>query len=486
MSRTTHIPRIASALAYVGAACTALFAVELLATASIARGDLVLTLILAVVASATSLSQARLSKFTTASITDIPLIAAVLLLPAGLGIVVAISAGAIPRGRLGNVSRALNVTVLGLPVGLAGIGFEALRRATGVSSPQDGALLWLGAAILAVTVIPLVHHPLMGVWNRLAYHVPFLEWIRDGALPLLKADPISAFLIVPLCEIALLLDPSARFLPGVFASAAAAGTWLLLRGGRRQIEARDLKDEFFRAIFVSFASLLEMKDPETARHSARVAKISRDIAQALGLPKEEQSRIHLAGLLHDVGKVGVPDEILLKVGRLSDDERMIMQRHARMSAEAIAGIPGFGDLTRMVYAHHERLNGSGYPEGIGGDDLPLGARILGVADTFEALTSNRPYRQGRSHLEALEIFEEEIYLFDRGVVDAMRSLVLTGLVIYPEGTLKDFSGEWSEAARHLEVRLDEEGFQVPPERPSYVAQQSAEQPAARVEVVPTP
>jgi putative nucleotidyltransferase with HDIG domain len=217
---------------------------------------------------------------------------------------------------------------------------------------------------------------------------------------------------------------------------------------------------------VSLARLLEMKDPDTAQHSARVAQFSRDLAEQIGLSKEEQSRIHLAGLLHDVGKVGVPDEILLKQGRLTDEERTVMQRHARLSAEAIAGIPGFSDLTRMVYAHHERIDGSGYPEAIGGADLPIGARILGVADTFEALTSDRPYRVGRSAVEALKVFREDIHLFDPNVVDALHYLVVTGALEWRTDEIADFSEEWSNAARYLDVKFDEEQFQVPPERPS--------------------
>jgi HD-GYP domain-containing protein (c-di-GMP phosphodiesterase class II) len=164
-----------------------------------------------------------------------------------------------------------------------------------------------------------------------------------------------------------------------------------------------------------------------------------------------------------VGKVGVPDEILLKPGRLTDEERAIMQRHARLSAEALQGIPGFGDLARMIYAHHERLDGSGYPEGVYADDLPLGARILGVADTFEALTSDRPYRPGRSADEALLVFEMDSHLFDPEAVEALRCIVAADSASYTFGKMTDFSDEWSRAAKYLDVRLDEEVFVVPPE-----------------------
>jgi len=159
----------------------------------------------------------------------------------------------------------------------------------------------------------------------------------------------------------------------------------------------------------------------------------------------------------------VPDEILLKPGRLTDEERAIMQRHARLSAEALQGIPGFGDLVRMIYAHHERLDGSGYPEGTGAPDLPIGARILGVADTFEALTSNRPYRQGRPATEALRVFDEDSHLFDSVVVEALKRIVASDTTSSAFGRITEFSEEWSRAAKYLDVRLDEETFVVPPE-----------------------
>ena len=305
----------------------------------------------------------------------------------------------------------------------------------------------------------------MGIWTWRAYGTPFWAWFREGVLPLLWADPISIAIVTPLAAIAQMLPISALGVVLLPAVAAIAGMWILVRTMQRQVEARELKDEFFRAIFVSLARLLEMKDPDTAQHSARVAMFSRDLAAQIGLSKEEQSRIHLAGLLHDVGKVGVPDEILLKQGRLTDEERAVMQRHARLSAEAIAGIPGFSDLTRMVYAHHERIDGSGYPEAIGGPDLPMGARILGVADTFEALTSDRPYRRGRSAVEALKVFREDIHLFDANVVDALHYLVVTGSLELRDSEMADFSDEWSNAARYLDVKLDDDHFQVPPERP---------------------
>lgn len=465
MSRTTAIPAFAKTLAYASAAAACALVAAFGVPSDV--GMWLAALVLGAVAVGACLMEGRLSRLTTFSVIDLPMIACVLLLDPGLAILTAVAAGAFWRGRLGILSRVVNISVLAFPMAASSLTFAALRSGFDADIPRDSPAKWFGASVLAAGVYFALHYGIGGVWTRLAYRLPMRRWIQEVVLPVLKIDPFSSILAITLVEIALLLDGSARGLPVLLGAAGCAGIWISGRYTRKQVQARELKDDFFRAIFVSLARLLEMKDQETARHSARVAMFSRDIAAAMGLSNADQSRIHLAGLLHDVGKVGVPDEILLKPGRLTPEERAIMERHSRLSAEAISGIPGFSDLTRMVYAHHERLDGSGYPEGIAGAEVPLGARILGVADTFEALTSDRPYRKGRSFTEALAIFDEEGHLFDFEVVLALRQLVASGALDYKPFTMADFSDQWSRAARYLDVRLDDDDiFELPPEEPS--------------------
>lgn len=422
-------------------------------------------IILAVVAVSIALNQSRLRRTSTISLIEFPLITGMLILDPGLAMAVAVIGAAATPGLHGLVSRAVTIVGVALPLVVASGLLRAGEGFFAIGDPADSPILWLLLGCAAVTVDSIGHYALHGIWNRAAYGYRWREWVRDVALPCLKTDPMASLLLVPLVEIALLLDGTAVVLPIAIVLIALYGAWLTLQSTKRQIHARDVKDDFFRAIFVSLARLLEMKDPDTAIHSARVAIFARDIAETMGLSEEEQSRIHLAGLLHDVGKVGVPDEILLKPGRLEDWERGAMERHARLSAEALQGIPGFGDLVRIIYAHHERLDGSGYPEGIRGDALPMGARILGVADTFEALTSDRPYRKGREVMEALGVFDRELELFDPLVVEALRSVVMLKPDTAKSARLSDFSSEWARAARHLDVRLEDEPFVLPPEPP---------------------
>ena len=475
MSRTTTIPSYARALAYSGA--TVALAVNALLIVRSGHGDWVPALVLGAIAVVFQMLRQRLSRITTVSMSDLPLIFAILTLSPGMAMLVGTMVGLVPPGRLGKVSRAWNICAFGLPAGVATSLVALLRAGFGAQSPSTGAVGWFVAALVAVAVHVGLHCIVIDLWARVAFGYPFWESLREAGLPVAQYDFVSGFLVLTLVEIGLLLDGRTRLLPVVVAAVGAAGLWLFLSATKKQLESQELKDEFFRAIFVSFARLLEMKDPETAYHSARVAIYSRDLAQQMGLSAEDQSRVHLAGLLHDVGKVGVPDEILLKPGRLTEEERAIMQRHARLSAEALQGIPGFGDLVKMIYAHHERLDGSGYPEGTLGDDLPLGARILGVADTFEALTSNRPYRPGRPAIEALRVFDEYSHLFDSEVVAALQSVVAADAMSYAFGKITDFSDEWSRAAKYLDVRLDEEPFVVPPEPVAPIFDMPAPRPA---------
>jgi len=387
-----------------------------------------------------------------------------LVLEPGLAAVVAIVIGVGISIRRGPLSCAINVTMLTLPVLAMGALSEWARGLAGLGSPSEGPVAWFLLAFLATLVFYLANALLAAVAARLRFGAPMGTFLRDAARPLFVLDPIIAVSVAALSELYLLLSGSARVLPILVAAGTIASVPIFHRSNQRRMEAMGQREDLARAIFTSFARLLEMKDPETAGHSARVAMYSRDIALIMGLDADEQGRIHLAGLLHDVGKVGVPDEVLLKPGRLTDEERLMMEDHARLSAEALAGIPGFADLAEMVYAHHERLDGSGYPEGLKDPDIPLGARILGVADTLEAITAVRPYRPARTVEQALAVLTTEDWLFDQEVVAALRTLVEMGSNDYRYGTLADFTSEWEKAGAKLPESKDMERVFVVPAR----------------------
>jgi len=152
--------------------------------------------------------------------------------------------------------------------------------------------------------------------------------------------------------------------------------------------------------------MLEARDPHTHGHSRRVARHSAVIAERMGLPGEQVARIRTAAAIHDVGKISTPIEILEKPASLTEEEYEEVKRHVAHGARMVAGLDD-PELTRIVRHHHERIDGGGYPDGLAGEEIPLGARIVAVADTFDALTSDRPYRAARTHREALALLGAE-------------------------------------------------------------------------------
>lgn len=151
---------------------------------------------------------------------------------------------------------------------------------------------------------------------------------------------------------------------------------------------------------------LETRDPYTHGHSRRVARHSVAIAGKMGASPEEVARIRSAAAIHDVGKIDIPVEILQKPGALSEEEYETIKGHSAAGARMAAPL-GDAELTRIVRHHHERLDGKGYPDGLAGEEIPLGARIVAVADTFDALTSERPYRSAVAHRDALAVLDAE-------------------------------------------------------------------------------
>ena len=163
---------------------------------------------------------------------------------------------------------------------------------------------------------------------------------------------------------------------------------------------------------------LEVRDSFMHGHSERVARHAGRIACQMGLPEQEVEKIERAASVHDVGKLFLPQSILARPGVLSDDEYALVKRHAEQGAELVSEL-GDPEMTAMVRHHHERVDGAGYPDGLTREEIPLGARIIAVADTFDAITSDRPYRRAASHRSALDVLSEEAGAqLDAGAVSA--------------------------------------------------------------------
>ena len=174
----------------------------------------------------------------------------------------------------------------------------------------------------------------------------------------------------------------------------------------REIAAPAAAGEDRVALMQRMSALLETRDPYTHGHSRRVARHAERIARAMNLPGEQVAKIRAAALVHDIGKINVPRSILTKPGKLTDEEFALVKRHPGDGAAMVVEL-GDPQLTAIVRHHHERMDGTGYPDGLAGDDIPLGARVIAVADTFDAITSTRAYRKTRTHHDAIEVLERE-------------------------------------------------------------------------------
>jgi putative nucleotidyltransferase with HDIG domain len=187
---------------------------------------------------------------------------------------------------------------------------------------------------------------------------------------------------------------------------------------------------------------LSMRDAMTARHSAAVARYSREVARMLGLGEREQELIHTAGLLHDIGKFIFPDAILIADRKLTDEEWEIVKLHPEQGANLVQRIEGYGPVAEIILSHHERFGGGGYPNNLSGDDIPLGSRILAVADTYDVMTSRDSYRRPVSSTDAIaELRRVAGTQLDPRIVETFVAMIESGRVGFRHADEADFERE---------------------------------------------
>lgn len=190
---------------------------------------------------------------------------------------------------------------------------------------------------------------------------------------------------------------------------------------------------------VALVTALEASDAYTAGHSRAVAIYSRDIAARLGLPPEVCERAFLCGLVHDIGKVGLPASLLGKEGPLTLEERRQMQEHSAIGERILREVPAYEDVARIVRHHHERIDGEGYPDKIQGDEIPLLSKVIAVADAYNAMTSDRPYREGMPpRVARLRLAQAVENQFDTTVVAAFEAILATSDDAYRTARREDF------------------------------------------------
>ena len=178
-----------------------------------------------------------------------------------------------------------------------------------------------------------------------------------------------------------------------------------------------------------WSNALDLRDKETEGHTQRVVDMTLRIAQSLGIDDDELTHIRRGALLHDIGKMGIPDSILLKPGPLTKEEWAIMRQHPTYAYNLLYPITHLRPALNIPYYHHEKWDGSGYPQGLEGDQIPLAARIFAVVDVWDALTSDRPYRKAWTSKKALEYIREQSGKhFDPKIVEVFLSLIKSELI----------------------------------------------------------
>jgi HD-GYP domain-containing protein (c-di-GMP phosphodiesterase class II) len=184
-------------------------------------------------------------------------------------------------------------------------------------------------------------------------------------------------------------------------------------------ELEEQKSSLLKSAIFGFSQLLDLRDPGTGVHSTRLAEWAVRVGRKLGIEETELDQLEVAALLHDIGKIGIPDSILRKEGKLTDEERAVMNKHPEYSWSILRLVPGLGKASLYALHHHESYDGRGYPVGLKAGEIPIESRIVAVIDAYDAMRSNRPYRKGFPHEEAIRrLLADSGSQFDPIVVQA--------------------------------------------------------------------
>ncbi len=330
-------------------------------------------------------------------------------------------------------------SVVGLSMPLPGrMAYFGNRTLTGAAAAGSAAAVvtvmpsaGIGQVVAASAAAALVAEVLDAALASVVFSLRGKATFRQAFSELIPVIVASVPIYSPAVAVLVLAyrEVSPWTLPLFFVPALAAQRWFLLYQEQRRL-ATDLGslNEQLRAANLSFAkgliATLDARDRYTAGHSAAVAVYARDIASRMALSEDQQALAHLCGLVHDIGKIGLPAGLLEKPGALTLDERREMQRHSEIGERILGNVDTYSEIAGIVRHHHERVDGQGYPDGLAGDAIPLLSRIIAVADAYNAMTSDRPYRDAMpSRVARLRLAQAVETQFDTTVVAAFEAIL---------------------------------------------------------------
>jgi putative nucleotidyltransferase with HDIG domain len=285
---------------------------------------------------------------------------------------------------------------------IGGIAFSKIVSATGINAddPTFYALVF-GVFLVALAI----NFAMIAGYTCYLERSSFLAKVRAALIPLLPSELAAALMAV---GVAFIYDRIGLTGVALFGIVLVTFQYLLgaLLVSQHRAEELERRSKQLASLQVGMLSAmlrtLDLRDQMTARHSAAVSRYSRAIAERAGYSRSEQELVHIAALLHDIGKFILPDRILKANGPLTEDDWMLIRRHPQQGARVVSALDGYGPVAEIILAHHERIDGKGYPRGLTGEEIPEMARIISVADSYDVLTARDSYRSNVSSFEAIQ------------------------------------------------------------------------------------
>lgn len=284
----------------------------------------------------------------------------------------------------------------------AGIAFRTVMDSTSIGPDDPGFY----ALVFVVFLLALaINFSMIASYVCYLERSSFISKVRSALIPLLPSEIAAALMAVGIAFIYNEIGLAGVALFGVVLVTFQylLGALLLSQQREQELDKRTHELASFQVGMMSaLLRTLDLRDQMTARHSAAVARYSRAIAQRAGFSPREEELIHIAALLHDIGKFILPDRILKANVPLTEEDWMLIRRHPQQGARVLSSVDGYGPVAEIILAHHERIDGKGYPRGLTGDDIPPMARIISVADTYDVMTARDSYRTPVSSFEAIQ------------------------------------------------------------------------------------